>query len=48
VVEQRYQAVRPNVGVMICSVNAKLPEWNIVDCSATRAALAKFAKSLSK
>jgi len=34
--------------VMIGSVNATLPEWNIVDYSATKAALANFAKSLSK
>ena len=34
--------------VMIGSVNAKLPEWNIVDYSATKAALASFAKSVSK
>ena len=34
--------------VMIGSVNATLPEWNIVDYSATKAALASFAKSLSK
>jgi NAD(P)-dependent dehydrogenase (short-subunit alcohol dehydrogenase family) len=34
--------------VMIGSVNAVLPEWNIVDYSATKAALANFAKSVSK
>jgi NAD(P)-dependent dehydrogenase (short-subunit alcohol dehydrogenase family) len=34
--------------VMIGSVNATLPEWNIVDYSATKAALANYAKSLSK
>lgn len=34
--------------LMIGSVNAVLPEWNIVDYSATKAALANFAKSLSK
>lgn len=34
--------------VMVGSVNATLPEWNIVDYSATKAALANFAKSLSK
>lgn len=34
--------------VMIGSINATLPEWNIVDYSATKAALANFAKSLSK
>jgi NAD(P)-dependent dehydrogenase (short-subunit alcohol dehydrogenase family) len=34
--------------VMIGSVNATLPEWNIVDYSATKAALASYAKSLSK
>lgn len=34
--------------VMIGSVNATLPEWNIVDYSATKAALANFAKSISK
>lgn len=34
--------------VMIGSVNATLPEWNIVDYSATKAALANFAKSASK
>ena len=34
--------------VMIGSVNATLPEWNIVDYSATKAALANFAKSVSK
>lgn len=34
--------------VMIGSVNATLPEWNIVDYSASKAALANFAKSLSK
>ncbi|MBB3601150.1 NAD(P)-dependent dehydrogenase (short-subunit alcohol dehydrogenase family) [Mycolicibacterium sp. BK556] len=34
--------------VMIGSVNAALPEWNIVDYSATKAALANFAKSVSK
>jgi NAD(P)-dependent dehydrogenase (short-subunit alcohol dehydrogenase family) len=34
--------------VMIGSVNATLPEWNIVDYSATKAAMANFAKSLSK
>ena len=33
---------------MIGSVNATLPEWNIVDYSATKAALANYAKSLSK
>jgi NAD(P)-dependent dehydrogenase (short-subunit alcohol dehydrogenase family) len=34
--------------VFIGSVNATLPEWNIVDYSATKAALANFAKSVSK
>jgi NAD(P)-dependent dehydrogenase (short-subunit alcohol dehydrogenase family) len=34
--------------VMIGSVNATLPEWNIVDYSATKAALANLAKSVSK
>ena len=34
--------------VMIGSVNATLPEWNIVDYSATKAAMANFAKSVSK
>jgi NAD(P)-dependent dehydrogenase (short-subunit alcohol dehydrogenase family) len=34
--------------VMIGSINATLPEWNIVDYSATKAALASYAKSLSK
>ncbi len=34
--------------VMIGSVNATLPEWNIVDYSATKAAMANLAKSLSK
>ena len=34
--------------VNIGSVNATLPEWNIVDYSATKAALANYAKSLSK
>ena len=34
--------------VMIGSVNATLPEWNIVDYSATKAALANYTKSLSK
>lgn len=34
--------------VMIGSVNATLPEWNIVDYSATKAALANFTKSASK
>jgi NAD(P)-dependent dehydrogenase (short-subunit alcohol dehydrogenase family) len=34
--------------VMIGSVNATLPEWNLVDYSATKAALASYAKSLSK
>jgi NAD(P)-dependent dehydrogenase (short-subunit alcohol dehydrogenase family) len=34
--------------IMIGSVNATLPEWNIVDYSATKAALANYAKSLSK
>jgi NAD(P)-dependent dehydrogenase (short-subunit alcohol dehydrogenase family) len=34
--------------VMIGSVNASQPEWNIVDYSATKAALANYAKSLSK
>ncbi len=34
--------------VMIGSVNAALPEWNIVDYSATKAALANYTKSLSK
>ena len=34
--------------VMIGSINATLPEWNIVDYSATKAALANYAKSLSK
>jgi NAD(P)-dependent dehydrogenase (short-subunit alcohol dehydrogenase family) len=34
--------------VMIGSVNATLPEWNIVDYSATKAALANFTKSVSK
>ena len=34
--------------VMIGSVNAELPEWNIVDYSATKAAVANFAKSVSK
>ncbi len=34
--------------VMIGSVNATLPEWNLVDYSATKAALANYTKSLSK
>lgn len=34
--------------VMIGSVNATLPEWNIVDYSATKAAMANYAKSVSK
>lgn len=34
--------------VTIGSVNATLPEWNIVDYSAAKAALANFGKSLSK
>jgi NAD(P)-dependent dehydrogenase (short-subunit alcohol dehydrogenase family) len=34
--------------VMIGSINATLPEWNIVDYSATKALLANYAKSLSK
>jgi NAD(P)-dependent dehydrogenase (short-subunit alcohol dehydrogenase family) len=34
--------------VNIGSVNATLPEWNLVDYSATKAALASYAKSLSK
>jgi NAD(P)-dependent dehydrogenase (short-subunit alcohol dehydrogenase family) len=34
--------------VVISSVNATQPEWNIVDYSAAKAALASFAKSLSK
>lgn len=34
--------------VMIGSVNATLPEWNIVDYSATKAAMANYAKALSK
>ncbi|KMO77257.1 3-oxoacyl-ACP reductase [Mycolicibacterium chubuense] len=34
--------------VMIGSVNATLPEWNIIDYSATKAALANYTKSLSK
>lgn len=34
--------------VMIGSVNATLPESNIVDYSATKAAMANYAKSLSK
>lgn len=34
--------------VFIGSINATLPEWNIVDYSATKAALANFAKSVSK
>ena len=34
--------------VMIGSVNATLPEWNIVDYGATKAALANYAKSVSK
>jgi NAD(P)-dependent dehydrogenase (short-subunit alcohol dehydrogenase family) len=34
--------------VMIGSVNATLPEWNIVDYGASKAALANYAKSLSK
>lgn len=34
--------------VMIGSVNATLPEWNIVDYSAAKAAMSNFAKSLSK
>lgn len=34
--------------VMIGSGNATLPEWNIVDYSATKAALANYAKCLSK
>lgn len=34
--------------VFIGSINATLPEWNIVDYSATKAALSNFAKSLSK
>ncbi|SBS76045.1 conserved hypothetical protein [uncultured Mycobacterium sp.] len=34
--------------VFIGSVNATLPEWNIIDYSATKAALANFAKSVSK
>ncbi len=33
---------------MIGSVNATLPDWNIVDDSATKAAMANFAKSVSK
>lgn len=34
--------------VMVGSVNATLPEWNIIDYSATKAALANYTKSLSK
>ncbi|KDE99786.1 3-oxoacyl-ACP reductase [Mycolicibacterium aromaticivorans JS19b1 = JCM 16368] len=34
--------------VMIGSVNAALPEWNIVDYGAAKAALANFAKAVSK
>ncbi len=34
--------------VFIGSVNATLPEWNIVDYGASKAALANFAKSASK
>jgi NAD(P)-dependent dehydrogenase (short-subunit alcohol dehydrogenase family) len=34
--------------VMIGSVNATQPEWNIVDYGATKAALANYAKSVSK
>jgi short-subunit dehydrogenase len=34
--------------VMIGSINATLPQWNIVDYSATKAALANYAKSLSR
>ncbi|MCV7348034.1 SDR family NAD(P)-dependent oxidoreductase [Mycolicibacterium rhodesiae] len=34
--------------VMIGSVNATLPEWNIVDYGAAKAALASFAKAVSK
>jgi NAD(P)-dependent dehydrogenase (short-subunit alcohol dehydrogenase family) len=34
--------------VNIGSINATLPEWNIVDYSATKAALANYAKSVSK
>ncbi len=34
--------------VMIGSVNATLPEWNIVDYGAAKAALANFAKAVSK
>lgn len=34
--------------IMIGSVNATLPEWNIVDYSATKAALANFTKAASK
>ncbi len=34
--------------VVVSSVNATQPEWNIVDYSAAKAALASFAKSLSK
>jgi NAD(P)-dependent dehydrogenase (short-subunit alcohol dehydrogenase family) len=34
--------------VFIGSINATLPEWNIVDYSASKAALANYAKALSK
>jgi NAD(P)-dependent dehydrogenase (short-subunit alcohol dehydrogenase family) len=34
--------------VVIGSVNATQPEWNIVDYSAAKAALASFSKALSK
>ncbi|KAA0100531.1 SDR family NAD(P)-dependent oxidoreductase [Mycolicibacterium sp. P1-5] len=34
--------------VMIGSVNAALPEWNIIDYGAAKAALANFAKAVSK
>lgn len=34
--------------VMIGSVNATLPEWNIIDYGAAKAALANFAKAVSK
>jgi NAD(P)-dependent dehydrogenase (short-subunit alcohol dehydrogenase family) len=34
--------------VMIGSVNATLPEWNVVDYSASKAAMANYAKALSK
>jgi NAD(P)-dependent dehydrogenase (short-subunit alcohol dehydrogenase family) len=41
-------AARAGVIVMTCSVNARLPDPGVLDYSAAKAALAGFAKALSK